>query len=70
MAKSKERKRFTEQQQRAAVADLSTMTIDEAAKKHGCSAGSLWTWKRKFRDHYQSRPSCWHAQRTSYIRPH
>jgi transposase-like protein len=48
MAKSKERKRFTEQQQRAAVADLSTMTIDEAAKKHGCSAGSLWTWKRKF----------------------
>ena len=48
MAKAKVRNRFSEEQRRAAVADLATMTIDEAAKRHGCSAGSLWTWKKKF----------------------
>jgi transposase-like protein len=48
MAKAKVRNRFTEEQQRVAVADLANMTIEEAAKRHGCSASSLWTWKKKF----------------------
>ena len=48
MAKAKVRNRFTEEQQQAAVADLATMTAQEVAKKHGCSEGSLWTWKQKF----------------------
>ena len=47
MAKAKVRNRFTAEQQRAAVADLATMTAKEVAKKHGCSEGSLWTWKQK-----------------------
>jgi transposase-like protein len=47
MAKAKVRNRFTEEQQRAAVADLATMTAKEVAKKHGCSESSLWTWKQK-----------------------
>jgi transposase-like protein len=48
MAKAKVRNRFTEEQQRVAVADLENMTIEEAAKRHGCRASSLWTWKKKF----------------------
>jgi transposase len=48
MAKAKVRNRFTEEQLRAAVADLATMTAKEVAKKHGCSENSLWTWKQKF----------------------
>ena len=47
MAKAKVRNRFTAEQQRAAVDDLATMTAKEVARKHGCSEGSLWTWKQK-----------------------
>jgi transposase-like protein len=50
MAKNKGPKRYTEEEKRAAVADLANMTADEVARKHNCSAGSLWTWKKKYSD--------------------
>jgi transposase-like protein len=45
---SGKRKEFTDEEKRVAVADLANMTIEQAAKKHRCSASSLWAWKRDF----------------------
>lgn len=40
-------KRFTEAEKAAALADLKGgMTLDQAAKKHKCSANSLMQWKK------------------------
>jgi len=63
MAKAKVRNRFTEEQQRAAVADLATMTAKKVAKKHGCSEGSLWTWKQKLAATGAAKPGA--ARRTA-----
>ena len=40
-------KRFTEAEKQAALADLKNgMTLEQAAKKHKCSANSLMQWKK------------------------
>jgi uncharacterized protein YjcR len=40
-------KRFTDAQKQAALADLKDgMTLEQAAKKHKCSANSLIQWKK------------------------
>ena len=42
-------KRFTDAQKQAALADLKDgMTLEQAAKKHKCSANSLMQWKKTF----------------------
>jgi hypothetical protein len=48
LKKAATRNRFTEEQQRAAVADLQNMTIAKVVAKYGCSSASLMTWKKKY----------------------
>jgi transposase-like protein len=48
MKKRNTRNRFTDEQQRAAVANLGNMTIAKVAEKYGCSSASLMTWKKKY----------------------
>jgi transposase-like protein len=48
MKKRNSRNRFTDEQQRAAVADLGNMTVAKVAEKYGCSSASLMTWRKKY----------------------
>jgi transposase-like protein len=48
--KSSTRNRFTDEQKRAALADMAGgMTIEQTSKRYGCSPSALSNWKNQFK---------------------